>query len=346
MLSSSFKQEEFMVDIQKLSDEVLVENLKRCVRVDIDNGADLVSFISEVDRRRLFLKFGRANLFLFLTKNMGMANASAQLRIDAARVMHSVPEIAEDLRSGAVCLTQLSVLAQAFRQKIKEVPDIEITSEQKRDLVKKIRFTDAPLSQQIIAEELDLEIKRREIKRVQKDGSVRSKITFTKEQMSWIDRAEELSDHVNPNPTLAELFAFLAERFVRQKDPTIERRSKKTTKVADSRRASTSGPEVNSAPCNSTSAPEVTSAETAPPFQTGTRTHIPIGTRRLLNQRDRCCRWIDRNTGERCDSTFQLQIDHIVPLWVGGTNELSNLQRLCAFHNREKYKWEAGIRRV
>jgi 5-methylcytosine-specific restriction endonuclease McrA len=50
----------------------------------------------------------------------------------------------------------------------------------------------------------------------------------------------------------------------------------------------------------------------------------------------------DRN-GYQCQSCHEielsakkLQIDHIVPLAQGGTNDISNLQTLCAKCNREK----------
>ena len=50
----------------------------------------------------------------------------------------------------------------------------------------------------------------------------------------------------------------------------------------------------------------------------------------------------DRN-GYQCQScqiidlsAKKLQIDHIVPLAQGGTNDISNLQTLCAKCNREK----------
>ncbi|MCW6035593.1 HNH endonuclease [Spirulina subsalsa FACHB-351] len=48
----------------------------------------------------------------------------------------------------------------------------------------------------------------------------------------------------------------------------------------------------------------------------------------VLNRDGGCCR--------SCGSTQNLEVDHIIPLAKGGTNDLSNLQALCRPCNRRK----------
>jgi hypothetical protein len=70
------------------------------------------------------------------------------------------------------------------------------------------------------------------------------------------------------------------------------------------------------------------------------RTRFPTVTKREIFMRDQRCQWQDARTGEKCSSTFQLQIDHIKSVCIGGGNKSENLQLLCAAHNRWKYALE------
>ena len=45
----------------------------------------------------------------------------------------------------------------------------------------------------------------------------------------------------------------------------------------------------------------------------------------------------DGNICRQCGSTQNLEVDHIIPLARGGSNELDNLQVLCRTCNRKKW---------
>jgi 5-methylcytosine-specific restriction endonuclease McrA len=61
--------------------------------------------------------------------------------------------------------------------------------------------------------------------------------------------------------------------------------------------------------------------------------NIPTATRDKVFARDGGkCTFVGEN-GKRCDSTWNLEIDHIVPFARGGDNSPGNLRLLCAKHN-------------
>lgn len=70
---------------------------------------------------------------------------------------------------------------------------------------------------------------------------------------------------------------------------------------------------------------------------------ISTSVRRHLFQKQACCQYQDPQTKQKCQSKWQLQVDHIQPKWAGGSNELENLRLLCGKHNRELYRWQVGI---
>ena len=67
---------------------------------------------------------------------------------------------------------------------------------------------------------------------------------------------------------------------------------------------------------------------------TGRSRYIPRRIRDEVYERDggRCT--FVSPSGKRCSSTWDLQIDHIIPYARGGDNTLSNLRLLCGKHNR------------
>ena len=65
---------------------------------------------------------------------------------------------------------------------------------------------------------------------------------------------------------------------------------------------------------------------------------IPAAVKREVWQRDQgCCTFVDRHTGRRCGSRFFLELDHVVPVAVGGGAEAGNLRLRCAAHHRYRH---------
>ena len=65
---------------------------------------------------------------------------------------------------------------------------------------------------------------------------------------------------------------------------------------------------------------------------------IPAGVKREVWRRDLgCCSYVDRHTGRRCGSRFFLELDHIVPVALGGGAEPANLRLRCAAHHRYRH---------
>jgi len=72
------------------------------------------------------------------------------------------------------------------------------------------------------------------------------------------------------------------------------------------------------------------------------RKAISPSMRKFILNRDKCCQFKDPLTGKICGCKRFLQVDHIQPIWAGGTNDIKNLQAMCAQHNQFKYRKESG----
>jgi hypothetical protein len=58
------------------------------------------------------------------------------------------------------------------------------------------------------------------------------------------------------------------------------------------------------------------------------------------------CEFIDEKTTRRCDCRFGLQREHVIPLALGGTNDISNMQLLCATHNQLRARHVFGNKKI
>jgi hypothetical protein len=87
----------------------------------------------------------------------------------------------------------------------------------------------------------------------------------------------------------------------------------------------------------------ITTMNSNPAAPPPARAAIPTAIQREVFARDKCCQYQYPSTGKCCGSHWQLQVDHIQPIWAGGTNDLTNLRVLCAKHNRQLYNEQSGV---
>ena len=73
------------------------------------------------------------------------------------------------------------------------------------------------------------------------------------------------------------------------------------------------------------------------------RKAIPQAIQKHIRNKYHSCQYINKHNGQVCTSKWQLQIEHIKPVWAGGDNTIENLSLLCARHNQYQYKVQAGI---
>jgi hypothetical protein len=68
----------------------VVEKLKHLVASERKITAEIIVHIQEIDQKKIYLQMGFPNLYSFLTEHIGYTAASAQRRIEAARLLTSV----------------------------------------------------------------------------------------------------------------------------------------------------------------------------------------------------------------------------------------------------------------
>lgn len=97
--------------VSGLADAELVGRLERLVKADRALSAKLLVHLGEVDARKLYCERAYSSMFEYCRSALGMSEAEAALRLQAARVGRRFPLVLERLGAGAVHLSAIKLLA-------------------------------------------------------------------------------------------------------------------------------------------------------------------------------------------------------------------------------------------
>lgn len=88
------------MNLKYLNHSDLDQRMKTLAQKERDLLHEVLMTIKEIDSRRTFLELGFGSLFDYLVVGVGYSEGSAQRRIDAARLIREIPQIAEKIQSG------------------------------------------------------------------------------------------------------------------------------------------------------------------------------------------------------------------------------------------------------
>ena len=200
--------------------------------------------------------------------------------------------------------------------------------------------------------------------------TVRAQVTLTKSQHAKLERIREIASH--HGASLAELIEIAADEFLKRRDPLIRevkaRRAKASRAVpeaphgkSESREDSTAGAGGNSqkkpspselpsrvstwkdsaSKISSPKLPSQKDARALPAKASSARKPLAPSVRNSVFRRAHgVCEFRDAATGLRCAARLNLEVDHITPLALGGSDAPENLRVLCRSHNLfEAARW-------
>jgi len=181
---------------------------------------ELLELLLEVDRRSLHLDRGFDSMFTFLEKGLGYDPGSAHRRLMALRAIQKVPTVREQLKSGVVTLSAVSMAENHFRQiqKVKAVSRAERT-----ELFAQLEGKAKNEVEGLLAEkrsEAGLTALR-QLDRVRRLDRERTELQFEvdAEFMEKLTRLREIFFHRNPQADLNELLLFALQTTLKIHDP-------------------------------------------------------------------------------------------------------------------------------
>jgi hypothetical protein len=291
------------MDLSKITDDMLLDRTEKLVGSERKITHLILWHVNEVERRRLYAILGFSSMMDYLIEHLKYNSSSAYERLQASRLLRKLPQLADRLENGTLNLTQLVQVNVCLNKEAKA--GNEVSLEQTIQVFEQIESLNKFETQKALAVEFNQPIQIHEVIKPQRDNSIRMELSFSVEEMEILKQARELLSHSLPNATWAQAITYLAKQQVQK--VMGKEKSAKTNSTANSTQSFPAA---------------------------GIRKAIKVTTRReLLKKAQSCCEYVDPISKRRCSGKYQLQIDHIFPLALGGSNDPSNLRVLCRTHN-------------
>ena len=301
------------MNLKSLADQTLVQNAKTIAREEREKMTQFLHHLKEIERRRLFSDYGYKSLFEMTVKYFSYSESEAYDRISAMRLLKELPEIVEKkINQGALTLTHLKIAQKHFRrEKVLQAKVFPV--EEKLSFLDEISNTSVREAQKItMSFSTNPESIKPDQVRVVGIDQVELKFTVNMKTEEKMKSLKGLLAHKYPNINMAELLDLLCDFGLKALDPAktvAQRKSCVTNSVLQS--------------------------QLKP--QVFTKSKAQIRREVYLKAQGQC---------EKCGSRHALQIDHIYPKALGGSDSAENLRLLCRSCNQRAAIRSMGLRKM
>ena len=329
-----------MIELKTLTANELLLSTDAAVNVEKDAISNTTRHFEEVYRRKAYLP-AFVSMFEFLTKKYGYCNGSAQIRINAIRLIADVPEVKEKLESGALSLSAAAnILSFLAVEKRAERP---IAPAAKAELINAC-VGKSKLEVQKEFVKISPVAEKRDVVRAVDENRVRVNATLTDKAHKNLKQLQDILSHVDPNMSLGDLIERLSEDGLdkycakRKAERAKDRAAKKAEKrAADAAKATAS--KVSEIVASGFETSERNDAgESISSDEIERSRYVPAEERHEVASTYNCCSFVDSSSGQTCGSKKFLQLDHIKPFFEGGESTAGNLRWMCGAHNRWRFE--------
>lgn len=311
------------MNLKNLSDDVLHEKMIALASDERQITVEILHHLREISTRRLFAVMGYSSLWGYCIEELHYSEAAAQRRISAMKLMAEFPEVEIKLRRGSLSLSTASQIQSACKTK----------PERKKDLIAQLEGKSKRQVEKILAA-IDPKAALPERRRVLSATETELRFVISDELERKLERIKALTSRRVLNPSYAELIEIMADIVLDRIDPEQNRPSPPPAEVKEVRGSDESS--------------DVAKRREDSGRQPRRKTrYISIETKRALYRRAGSrCEYVSPVTHRRCEETKLLEVDHLEPFALGGSNKLENCQLVCATHNRLRAIQVYGLRKM
>lgn len=288
-----------------LKDHELLDILTSKTQTERNLTLEIIELLEEVDQRKLFLERGFGSLLEFCIKELKYSESAAYRRISAMRVVRDVPEVKSSIQEGSLNLVNIAQ-AQTFINQERKYNNKIYTKEEKKDLILNLEHKSKRECEKVLIEKSPSLPVQEKVRQLTQDKT-QITLTLSQDLIGKLDQLKMIYSHINPNATYAELIDIMANKLLKNKTAPVK------------------------SPCRPTNQ----RSNATPPGGVVASRYIPSALKHQIYIRDKgCCSYVDSRTKRRCESRYQLELDHKFPYALEGDHTPENLRLVCRNHNQ------------
>ncbi|MGZ3771502.1 MAG: HNH endonuclease [Bdellovibrio sp.] len=351
----------FEEKVKTLNDQNLVEQVRQLFHREKRLGDAILLGLKEIKERRIYAAMGYSNLFEMLIKFYHLSETASYQRVNALKLIESVPEAQDVLFNGEVSLSN-AAMVQSFIQRSEKDFKTALSSKEKLELIESIKGKTHKEAQVALAEINPVAVLPSNKEKPLSKSHTQLQIVADQETMALLKQVQELLSHTIPDGDYNEILKYMGKHMteILRKKKGLNSNNPKRIGTKPSRNAIS---EVQILDTTATACISVSKRERASAVkQPSTNIVISSSANAVTDASKRSVpsRYISRNVkrviferaggqcefigtdGHRCESHHQLEIDHVIPWSFGGGNNEGNCRLLCKTHNNYRTKETHG----
>jgi len=319
---------EVEMNLSNLTDQSLHGQLKDFVSQERSLLTTVLEHLLEVERRRLYSDFKRSSLFDYAVNELGYSEDQAHRRIQAMRLMKTVPEVKEKLNSGALTLTNAAKAQGLFRRSSQSSEVGPLNKKSKLVVLKSIEHKSTRDAERELLKFQPRDLVSTDRQKAVSSSHIELKVVVDQKTMAKLEEVRALLGPKGVELTHDQLLLVMAEAAISKlKEKRFGKR-----RVQQLQEVQAGGESITAPPLG---ANQVASARES----TRDQRYVPAAVRHAVWQRDQgqCC---------KCKTRQNLQYDHTEPLGMGGKTSTENLRLLCFSCNQRAAMRVYGVEQM
>ena len=195
-----------LYDLKNLSDQKLLATTSKIVLEEKRLTSLVLEHLQEIENRKVYCDLGVESLFKYCTQVLNYSEAEASVRVNATRLIKTVPKVKEKIDKGELNLTNASAIQRFFRSK-------QTPADEKDHVIEKVKGKSTRETNKILD---------------QMSGVERKKVITLNERL--LGKLEKIQKEFGDCSELEAIEALLDQKLQKMKSEKTTRKSSKPSK--------------------------------------------------------------------------------------------------------------------